>query len=344
MRLIDCPPAQTPGINISAPVKDYLRQLRLGDVQCHEHVAIVPLRDSGVEEPPLFIGLAHAMEARTLRVTEISETGSVPQLLVFNDGHQPVLIIDGEELIGAKQNRVLDTSVLLKEWSQTMVPVSCTEPRRWNYTSAQFAASNTVLERRIRSRKSRSVHRSLKSTSTPRSDQREVWQGIAGLYHKAKFMSPTLALHDLVRAQVQRLKDYLANLPCLEGQVGLLVVINGRVAGLDVVSRPEVYAGLHNKLVRSYVLDTLLDQPTPPRPATEAHALAEAFIAAVETSREEIFPSVGYGRDHRYLASNLAGSALVHENRLIHAAFLSVDDASPTDSLSPRRNDGKGHP
>jgi hypothetical protein len=149
-------------------------------------------------------------------------------------------------------------------------------------------------------------------------------------------MSPTLALHDLVRAQVQKLKDYLANLPCLEGQVGLLVVINGRVAGLDVVSRPEVYAGLHKKLVRSYVLDALLDQPTPPRPTTEAHALAEAFIAAVETSREEIFPSVGYGRDHRYLGPGLAGSALVHEDHLIHAAFLTVDDAGAGGGLNPQ--------
>jgi hypothetical protein len=325
MTLIACDPSPKPGINTCAPVKEYLRHLRLGDIQSHEHVSVIPLYYGGLEEPPSYVGLANAMQAGTLRVTEVSESGSVPHVLVFNDGDEPVLIIDGEELIGAKQNRVADTSILLKERSQTVVPVSCTEARRWAYSSAQFVASSAVLERRIRSRKSRSVSRSLKSTSTPRSDQREVWEGIAGLYCKAKFMSPTLALQDLVRAQVQRLKEYLKNFPCAEGQIGLLVAINGRVAGLDVVSRPEVYAGLHEKLVRSYVLDALLDQPTPPRPIAEAHALAEAFLASADSSREEIFPSVGYGRDHRYLAASLTGSALVHADHLVHAAFLSVD-------------------
>ena len=325
MTLIDHATSLEQEANISAAVKEYLRHLRLGDLQSHEHVSVIPLYCGSLEDPPSYVGLADAMQAGTLRVTEVSESGSVPHVLVFNDGDEPVLIIDGEELIGAKQNRVADTSILFKERSRTVVPVSCTEARRWAYSSAQFAESNAVLERRIRSRKSRSVHRSLKSTSTPRSDQREVWQGIAGLYCKAKFMSPTLALHDLVRAQVQRFKEALQNFPCVEGQVGLLVVINGRVAGLDVVSRPEVYAGLHKKLVRSYVLDALLDQPTPPKPVTEAHALAEAFLASLDSSREEIFPSVGYGRDHRYLAPGLTGSALVHADHLVHAAFLSVD-------------------
>ena len=312
-------------MNVNGQVKYYLQNLCLGEVQSHEHVAIIPLHDADLEDPPPYIGLAQAMEAGTLRVTEVSQSGSVPQALVFNDGDQPVLIIDGEEIIGAKQNRVLDISVLLKERSRTVVPVSCTEPRRWTYSSPQFSASNAVLERRIRSRKSQSVSESLRRTSTPHSDQRQVWQGILGLHHKAKFMSPSLALHELVMAQFQRLKEYLIHFPCLEGQIGLLVLINGRPAGFDVVSRPEVYAGLHKKLVRSYVLDALFDPLTLPRPDSEAHTVAAAFLASVNASREEVFPSVSYGRDHRYLAPGLTGSALTHADALIHVAFLKLD-------------------
>jgi hypothetical protein len=36
----------------------------------------------------------------------------VPQLLFINDAMRPVLLLDGEELVGAKQNRVLNLTVL----------------------------------------------------------------------------------------------------------------------------------------------------------------------------------------------------------------------------------------
>jgi transposase len=44
-------------------------------------------------------------------VQEVSEGGSVPDLLVENSGDTRVLFLEGEELVGAKQNRILNTSV-----------------------------------------------------------------------------------------------------------------------------------------------------------------------------------------------------------------------------------------
>jgi len=43
----------------------------------------------------------------------------VPELLVINQGERAVLLVDGEELVGAKQNRVLNTSVLVRGKSET---------------------------------------------------------------------------------------------------------------------------------------------------------------------------------------------------------------------------------
>ena len=37
---------------------------------------------------------------------------------------------------------------------------------------------------------------------------------------------------------------------------------------------------------------------------------------------EKAFESVGYGRDYRYQRPGLAGSALVHEDRVVHLAFF----------------------
>ena len=67
-------------------------------------------------------------------------------------------------------------------------------------------------------------------------------------------------MHDAFMAQAGQLNECLLAFPCVDGQVGSLVLIQEQVAGVDVVSRPEVYARLHEKLVRSYVLDALLAQ------------------------------------------------------------------------------------
>ena len=74
---------------------------------------------------------------------EVSEGGSVPQLLVENRGNNRVLFLEGEELVGAKQNRILNTSILVPAKSKIKVPVSCVEQGRWRYTSKHFASAKT---------------------------------------------------------------------------------------------------------------------------------------------------------------------------------------------------------
>jgi hypothetical protein len=240
-------------------IKSCLDTLRFSDAQSYNHITVIPLHGAA-NGAPTYTALADAMSARTLTVTEVSEGGSVPELLVTNDSTVPVLIIDGEELIGAKQNRILNTSILLKEQSRTKVPVSCTEQGRWAYASAQFAMSDAMLERKIRSRKSQSVHASLTTEGKHQSDQGAVWDGIQELHCKASVSSSTAAMNDAFKAQQEQLDECLRTFKREEGQVGLLVLINGKPVGFDLVSRPEVYARLHDKLVRSYVLDALLEK------------------------------------------------------------------------------------
>ncbi len=316
---------------MNAEIKSYLNNLTIGEARVYRHITVLPLLAIRDGAPP-YIALAQAMDQKTLIVTEVSEGGSVPQLLVLNDGDQPVLIIDGEELLGAKQNRILNTTILLKEKSRTIVPVSCTEQGRWSYASAQFSMSDAVLERKIRSRKNRSVSESLSHNAPPQSDQGEVWDGIQALHCKAGSSSPTSAMHDAFKAQAGQLNECLQAFPGVDGQVGLLVLIQGQVAGFDVVSRPEVYAQIHEKLVRSYVFDALLDQPSAAKPATDAELLARSFLATLDQTREEVFPSVGYGRDYRYHAPTLTGSALIHADCPIHATFLTLEESVPASS------------
>ena len=174
-------------------------------------------------------------------------------------------------------------------------------------------------------------------------------------------MSPTSAMSDVYKARDEDLRKCDDIFKPLANQVGLLAFIGGKPAGADLVSLTSAYAKLHPKLVRSYALEALLEdgranlsaapstlnsQPstTPPGEVAPDSALrtphselARAFLAEIASAEERQFASVGHGTDFRYRSaprpstlnprpSTICGTALVHENEVIHAAFFQVDD------------------
>src|SRR5262249_33858973 len=79
--------------------------------------------------------LDDALAAGTLEVTEVSEGGSVPTLKVSNRADRMVFLMAGEQLIGAKQNRVLNASIMVGALTELPISVSCVEAGRWAYRS-----------------------------------------------------------------------------------------------------------------------------------------------------------------------------------------------------------------
>ncbi len=71
-----------------------------------------PLR-SPLEGTVDYMLLRDALVAGLVTIREVSERGSVPDLLVDNRAGRPVLIVDGKEFVGAKQNRVANLTLLI---------------------------------------------------------------------------------------------------------------------------------------------------------------------------------------------------------------------------------------
>jgi len=301
--------------------------IQLGTPQAHRNIVVFPIV-SPSDNVGRWLTLGEALEQQLLTVTEVSQGGSVPELAVSNRAESPVLLLDGEELVGAKQNRVLNTTILLKERSETVVPVSCTEHGRWSYVSAAFADSKVLMAHKVRARKSSSVSESLAASAGFESDQGEVWNEIAALHKSAGTSSPTGAMRDAFKAMESDLEQCMAAFGAVPGQTGLLVVIDGCVAGFDLIPHPEIYAREHSKLVKSYLIEAVAQSnPTPANPQTAGVRAAEFLRAAAECPVRE-FPSIGHGTDCRYRSgeqpSSICGAALVHEDRIVHAAFFSV--------------------
>ena len=309
--------------------------LHLGELQIHNDLALAPLFGTRIGGPD-YITVKEALASGRLTISEVSQGGSVPELKLINDCDRDVLMLDGEELAGAKQNRVLNTTILVAAGGSALIPVSCTEQGRWSYKSANFEDSNVSMSPSLRSRKNASVSCSLAESRGYRSDQGEVWESIEELHSSHSTSSGTGAMKDAYEARRDDLSSYLEAFPCQDGQCGMAVLIKGRVAGVEMVSRPEAYLQLHAKLLNSYAMDIPRSRPgKSPANIDKVRKILESMMEA----EERRFPSVGRGEDCRYTAKGILGSALLVEGWIVHMAFFRSSEqqrgAGSEDRMAP---------
>ena len=300
-------------------------------VKVFNNMAVIPLF-TPINGSPNYLTLKEALEKRLLTITEVSQGGSVPELKVLYRGGIPVLLLDGEELAGAKQNRVLNTTILLKENSETIIPVSCTEQGRWAYASREFSESGNIMNRSVRSRKVSSVSRSLEESREYKADQGAVWEGIDYCMSEANVRSQTGAMRDVFESKTGDLKGYLDAFQYIPHQKGSFVMVNGTVAGFDILSLSSAYEMIHPKLVKSYAMDALLQKKGKGDGASIDQA--KSFIKEATECEEKRYESIGYGWDHRFEGKTIVGSSLVYQEKVIHMAFFSIDEAERVGAIS----------
>ena len=79
------------------------------------------------------------LEKGIVRIEEVDQSGTVSTLLMSNSGKFHVLFLEGDQLIGAKQNRICNSTVLMPPQSHAKIPVSCVERERKELTSTRRA-------------------------------------------------------------------------------------------------------------------------------------------------------------------------------------------------------------
>jgi hypothetical protein len=154
-------------------IASHLSKLVLGEPQQFKNMGFIPLF-TPTNHSSEYLTLKEALEKSLLTVTEVSQGGSVPQLKGTNLAELPLLLVDGEALAGAKQNRVLNASILLKEKPDTVIPVSCSERGRWSYRTSHFSHSGHVMAYKLRKMKSSHAAVSLKQSLGFSSQQRAI--------------------------------------------------------------------------------------------------------------------------------------------------------------------------
>jgi hypothetical protein len=305
--------------------------LRVGEPDSHGALAVFPL----FAAPPRLEYVAFADGcARGLTIKELDHGASVNDLMVLNPTDVNVLLYEGEEVLGAQQNRTFDVSVLVAAGAALRVPVSCVEHGRWDGSrhAETFSPAPQAAYPELRRMKNRAARARVTAGLEARADQRAVWDEVADKSARHDVGSPTHAMHDMYEHRRGHLSEFVAAIRLHPAQTGALVAIGGRMTVLDHVSRPEAFATLHAPLVQGYALDAIEAADLPAPTAEEARG----FVDRLARTRVTEHDGMGLGRDARFGDGGVSGAALVAGDELVQLTAF-ADDAPATPRTRIRR-------
>ena len=276
-------------------------------------VSVVPLLLD--EQGPDAELLEEGLSSGHTRVSEVSEGGSVNTVNVQHQGQRLLLLVDGEEITGAKQNRVVNASFLVQPGQAVDIPVSCVERGRWAYKSREFASSGRTLSSAARSRKLSRVARSVTTTGRYDADQGAVWEDVDRYLDRTHTSSATAAFTDAAEARESAAEQWMDSVAPVQGQVGLAVVQGSELVALDVFGSPELYRRAWKKIARGVLVEVYDKRPGNGDPrAVVAAALAKVARAGVNRN-----PAPGCGETLHGTAEGLVVGAVAHEGKIYHA-------------------------
>jgi hypothetical protein len=293
-----------------APITQILGNVLTGEPVAHGALTMVPLLAPALADPG-WLTLAEA--GPKVEISEVGEAGSVPELTLTSTADVPVLLLDGEELVGAKQNRVLNTSVLVAAGATLTLPVSCVERGRWHYSRRDFRSGDAALFASIRRAKAESVSTSIRTGRGHRSDQGQIWASLAARHAEHDVRTPTEAMSDFYAHHDEAIAAARAALAPRPGQVGAIVYIAGRWVGADLLASPGLFASAWPRLSAGYAADAV-----GARPAAKVTPGPKAVLHRIAACPAEATPAVGLGVEYRLGGLRTTGAGLVAGDRLAH--------------------------
>ena len=298
---------------ISPELTSFLGKVHVGPAVPLPSVSVVPLllHDQGPDAELLEEGLSSGHT----RVSEVSEGGSVNTVNVLHQGERLLLLVDGEEITGAKQNRVVNASFLVLPGQAVDIPVSCVERGRWAYKSREFTSSGRTLSSSARGRKLSRVARSVTTTGHYDADQAAVWQDVDHYLDRTQTHSSTAAYTDGAEQRQGSVEQWMDSVAPVEGQVGLAVVQGSELVALDLFGSPELYRRAWKKIARGVLVEVYEKRPGNGDP----RAVVTAALGKISKTAVSRNPAPGCGETLHGTAGGLVVGAVAHEGKVYHA-------------------------
>jgi hypothetical protein len=295
----------------------WLGRLRLGEPRREGSLEITPLFRDPRGAPPALLLTRQAIEAGLLEIVERGQ-GVVQELLARNKGELPVAILEGDTLVGCKQNRVVAHSVVVAPGTSLGVPVGCVERGRWHHETPTFAVGDTKMSPPVRRRTVADVREATLSGLAPTLDQSRLWRDVDTELRTSGTVSFTSDYYEIVKRSGRDARERAASLAPAPGQVGVIVLADGALVGVEVVGHHDLWSALSEATLASYLMEWTRGRGNA---GTTGVSPAE-WLSRVQSARVKTSPGLGLGLDLDVAGPGLSGAGLALGDLPIHVAVF----------------------
>ncbi len=278
----------------------------------------------------------------------IKDVLGVNEVIIENRGGTRVFAIDGEEILGARQNRILNTDILIQEPREYEVPVSCIEQHRWSgdyrFSGAGYTVTPTlrgILAKTIKTTLEKTQKRTTKDTEKVvsrteeereefpaeayRAPQPLVWSTVDRLLSSATVHSATSSFHDVYTTFEDQINEYLEDFTTIENAVGFLAFSNNEFIGADIFGTNSLYRKFEKKLLKSYILEGYLRKSQRGRTSIEISPEKLLEKASKTSLKKHKSPTEGelyFGEKEKILLKGFS-----HSDNFLHLSAFPVTTA-----------------
>ena len=294
--------------------------------QIHENMAVVPLK-SKISYKLDILTLKKGLELGLVEVKEC-EKSTVNTIMVTNNAVTPLILIDGEEILGANQNRIVNNTLLIAPKTTQAISVSCTEHGRWKHTS-EFRQSEYIANFKTR--------RVKEYASRGHGDaQNAIWESIACLEAEKSFKSPTSAMSESYDNLKVDHNEFLKAFEIVDGQCGVLIIQNGEIKGFEIFYNPQIYKEYHQKILRSYLIDNKIENTTFSINIDEIKSFIDDTNYLAFSKKD----SEGIEVKFEFESDGGLGNLYTYDDEILHFSYFNKLDDTNADDINERMQVG----
>ncbi|MEO0137670.1 MAG: DUF6569 family protein [candidate division WOR-3 bacterium] len=278
-------------------------QWKIGDPIFLRNLVLYPIKDGSENDGITIKTIEEAIKNKQAIFREL-DTPQINTIIFDNKGNSPVLMLDGEELTGAMQNRIIAQSFIAQARTQSRVPVICAEAKRWE-TIGGFKTGYCSYPR-VRSILASSMSKNLNTQS-------EVWKEIERKLTVTRTKSRTSSMHEIFDNLNEEIDRYLEGFEGLNSNtVGFIGVAGRQILGCDIFCSPDVYHKFEKKLLRSYALDAIEHQTTRGT-GVEVESFLTHLIKSLSKNEQD-----ARMQHLRFKSKNLVGQMVLYKGTPVH--------------------------
>lgn len=272
-----------------------------------------------------YISGPSAIAKNYVEVREVGLAGSVNNLELINTSDKFIFFLDGDILTGAKQNRVLNTSVFVAPNSKLTIPVSCVEQGRWSSISKKFRPTDFISPDILRAKKMKAININLKKDRGYYASQSEIWDEVDKYIVYNKVQSHTKDFTSVYKHLDKDFDEFSKNFIVDNNSNGLAIFVDNSPLGIDIFNRTDIYREYFPKRLKSVALEVFnLKDLKNTMTEAEANYKTLALFDELEKVQFTMHDGVGVGKEKRYDNDKFVALELTYLQHLIHFTLLSL--------------------